>query len=162
MTSLGCVPEEASLEPAETVYGTPVDSHDHHLSEDFVDKRGLTALGGASIAVGLGVLGALIDLATGSGLRTVFAILFIAGCAISAALVHTEDLLAAVIMPPLVYLGLAFLGASIQHSNLTGGWFRQQTIEMASSLVLNAPTLIIATIVSVVIAVLRRSRSRAA
>lgn len=152
--------EEAALPEAESgVYGSTMT--DHHLSEMVVDKRGLTAMGGASIAIGLGLLGAIIDVATGSGLRATFAVLFILGCVLSAALVHREDLLAAVIMPPLAYMALAFVGAAFQHSNITGGWFRQQTIEMASSLVLDAPTLIIASILSFAIALYRAKLRRA-
>ena len=151
--------DEAALPEAESgVYGSTLT--EHHLSETVVDKRGLTAFGGASIAVGFGLLGAIIDVSTGSGLRAVFSVMFVLGCVLSAALVHREDLLAAVIMPPLVYMALAFVGASFQHSNITGGWFRQQTIEMASSLVLDAPTLILATVLSFAIALYRRKVPR--
>lgn len=153
--------EEAAIaDVGSGVYGG--EHHEHHLSEDFGDKRGLTALGGASIAVGLGLVGAIIDVTTGSGLRLVFGVLFILGCVISAARVHTEDLLAAVVMPPLVYMALAFAGAAMEHSNLTGGWIRQQTIEMGSALVFGAPTLIIATVLSFSIALLRSRMRKAA
>lgn len=131
----------------------------HHLAEMVADRRGLTAIGGASIAVGLGLIGAIIDVSTGDGLRVVFGTLFIIGCLISAAAVHVEDLMAAVIMPPLAYLLAAFVGSALDKSSLTGGWFRQQSVEMASNLVLDAPVLIIATVASVAIAFLRHQRA---
>lgn len=129
--------------------------HEHHMTDLVADRRGLTAFGGAAIAIGLGLLGAIIDVTSGEGLRGTFTVLFIAGCVISALLVHAEDLMAAVIMPPLVYLGLAFVGTALDGSKVSGGWFKQQTVEMGSALVLGAPTLLIASAASVLIALVR-------
>lgn len=155
-TELNEEPVESELYSGHGDHGHP---HAHHLAEMVADRRGLTAIGGASIAIGLGLLGAVIDVTTGQGLRGTFSVLFIAGCVISALLVHAEDLMAAVIMPPLVYLALAFIGTTLDGSSVGGGWLRQQTIEMGSALVLLAPTLIIAGVASVVIALVRYRRS---
>src|SRR3954471_7046595 len=90
-------------------------AHDHHLhlpaGAHVADRRGLTATGAVTIALTLGVIGALIDVNTGRGLRTVFALCFIVGSALAAMLVHREDLKASVIMPPLTYCVLALIGA---------------------------------------------------
>jgi hypothetical protein len=127
----------------------------HHAAASIGDRRGLTAAGGVGIAVLLGLAGGAYDVLTGSGLRLVFAVAFIAGCALAALLVHTEDLLAAVIMPPLVYLLLAFIGAVVERRGQTGSFFAQQTLEMANSLILDAPVLLIATGLALIIAGVR-------
>jgi len=129
----------------------PPAAHAAHV----VDRRGLTATGAVAVALVLGALGGFIDVMTGPGLRTVFAVCFIAGCAIAALRVHREDLLAAVIMPPLVYVVIAFGAGAFSHTGAAGGWLTRQALELATSLVLGAPVLLGATALSFVIAVVR-------
>ncbi|MCU1589474.1 MAG: hypothetical protein JWP11_730 [Frankiales bacterium] len=119
------------------------------------DRRGLTAVGAVTVALVLGAAGGLIDVMTGPGLRTVFALSFIAGCAFAALRVHREDLVAAVIMPPLVYVVLALLAGAFSKTAGVGGWMTRQALELATSLVLGAPVLLTATAVAFVIAVVR-------
>jgi uncharacterized membrane protein YjjP (DUF1212 family) len=128
------------------------------------DRRGLTAFGAVTVALLLGAAGGLIDVLTGPGLRTVFAITFIAGCAIAALKVHREDLLAAIVMPPLVYVVIALLAGAFSKTAGVGGVLTRQALELATSLVLGAPVLLTATALSFVIAVVRgiSGRRRAA
>ena len=144
-------PTERSATQAEAV----VDEEPH--SGHVVDRRGLTAMGAVAVALLLGAGGGLVDVLTGPGLRTVFAVCFIAGCAIAAFTVHREDLVAAVVMPPLVYVVLALLaGAFSQTADaVAGSMLTRQALELASSLVLGAPVLLTATGVAFVIAVAR-------
>ncbi|HVE99369.1 MAG TPA: DUF6542 domain-containing protein [Mycobacteriales bacterium] len=109
------------------------------------DERGLTATGAVAVAVGAGLAGATIDVLTGSGLRTVFAVLFVLGCAIAAYKVHREDLLAAVVIPPLAYVALAFMAALGRASGVGGSFITQQILELFAALVLGAPALLTAT-----------------
>ncbi len=132
----------------------PAEQH-HHSTASVGDRRGLTAVGAVAIALVLGLAGGAYDVLTGSGLRLVFAVAFIAGCAIAALLVHPEDLLAAVIMPPLVYLALTFVGGVVERSDQTGSFFAQQALEMANSLILDAPVLLTATGLALIIAGVR-------
>ena len=120
-----------------------------------VDKRGLTAVGAVTVALVLGAAGGLIDVLTGPGLRTVFAICFVAGCAFAALKVHREDLLATIVMPPLVYVALALLAGAFSKTAPVGGWVTRQALELATSLILGAPVLLTATGVAFVIAVVR-------
>lgn len=120
-----------------------------------VDRRGLTAFGAVSLALVLGAAGGLVDVLTGEGLRTVFAICFIAGCALAALKVHREDLVAAVVMPPLVYAVMALLAGAFSQTAAVGGVLTRNALELATSLVLGAPVLLTATAVSFVIAVVR-------
>ncbi|MDX6199391.1 MAG: hypothetical protein QOJ79_2542 [Actinomycetota bacterium] len=119
------------------------------------DRRGLTALGAVTVALVLGAAGGFIDVMTGPGLRTVFAISFIAGCAFAALKVHREDLIATVVMPPLVYVALALLAGAFSKTGAVGGWMTRQALELASSLVLGAPVLLTATALAFAIAVVR-------
>ncbi|HWL35455.1 MAG TPA: DUF6542 domain-containing protein [Frankiaceae bacterium] len=125
------------------------------------DSRGLTAAGAVAVALGFGALGAVIDVVTGSGLRTVFAVLFIAGCAIAAYKVHREDLLAAVVIPPLAYVALALAANLGSGSDAGGSFVKQQLLELAATLITKAPALLIATGLAATIALARRAAFRA-
>jgi cation transporter-like permease len=133
-------------------------SHVHGVH--VADKRGLTAVGAVTVALVLGALGGLIDVLTGPGLRTVFAICFIAGCAFAALKVHREDLRATVVMPPLVYVALALVAGAFTQTAAVGGWMTRQALELATSLVLGAPVLLTATGLAFAIAVVRAFLSR--
>jgi hypothetical protein len=119
------------------------------------DRRGLTAFGAVSVALVLGALGGLIDVLTGPGLRTAFAICFVLGCAFAALRVHREDLVAAVVMPPLVYAVLALLAGAFSKTTAVGSWLTRNALELATSLVLGAPVLLTATGLALVIALVR-------
>lgn len=137
----------------------PAEAHPHS-TVSVGDRRGLTATGAVAIALVLGLAGGAYDVATGSGLRTVFAVAFILGCALAALTVHYEDLLAAVIMPPLVYLVLAFVGGVVEQTGQTGSFLAQQALEMANSLILGAPVLLSATGLALLIAGARALMAR--
>src|SRR3954447_4288447 len=131
----------------------PGATHPHGVH--VVDRRGLTAVGAVSVALLLGAAGGFIDVMTGPGLRTVFAVCFIAGCAFAALKVHREDLIATVVMPPLVYVALALLAGAFSKTAGVGGVLTRQALELATSLVLGAPVLLTATALAFVIAVVR-------
>ena len=121
------------------------------------DTRGLTATGAVAVALGFGALGAVIDVVTGSGLRTTFAVLFVVGSAVAAYKVHREDLLAAVVIPPLVYVALAFAANLGSRTTVGGSWVKQQVLELVAALIMKAPALLIATGLAAVIALVRRA-----
>lgn len=125
-----------------------------------VDGRGLTAVGAVTVALLLGAAGGFIDVMTGPGLRTVFAVCFIAGCAFAALKVHREDLVATVVMPPLVYVALALVAGAFSQTAAVGGLLTRQALELATSLVLGAPVLLTATGIAFAIAVVRAVAGR--
>ena len=143
---------------------TTTAEHHHHLpaGAHVADKRGLTAFGAVTIAMALGLLGGTIDVITGPGLRTVFAIFFIAGCALAAVLVHREDLLATVVMPPLLYVALALFAAGVEFSGVTGGWLSHQISETVTALILGTWTLVSAVAAAAVVAIYRVATGHAA
>ena len=122
------------------------------------DRRGLTATGAVALALLLGVLGGAFDVLTGPGLREVFAVSFVTGCVLATLTVHREDLLAAVVMPPLVYVALVLLGGVVERAASSGSFLVQQAIELVNALVLGAPVLLLATGLSLLVALVRRRR----
>lgn len=142
----------------------PAPAHGHHLpaGAHVADRRGLTATGAVTVAVALGLLGAVIDVSTGRGLRTLFAICFVLGSALATLLVHREDLKAAVVMPPLTYCAVAFLGGVLSNATADGSFLKQQGLELLTSLVIGAPVLFAATGAALVIALVRGMTGRRA
>jgi hypothetical protein len=131
----------------------PAAAHPHAVH--VADRRGLTAVGAVTVALVLGAVGGFIDVMTGPGLRTVFGICFIAGCAFAALKVHREDLIATVVMPPLVYVALALVAGAFSQTVAVGSVLTRQALELATSLVLGAPVLLTATGLAFAIAVVR-------
>lgn len=116
-------------------------------------------MGAVTIALAFGFLGAFVDVQTGRGLRTVFALCFVLGSALAALLVHREDIKATVVMPPLTYCVLALIGAGIGHSEVAGSFYKQQALELVSALITGAPVLYAATGAALIIALTRAFRS---
>lgn len=148
----GSVPEVSSIEQGEHHLHLPAGAH-------VADRRGLTATGAVTIALALGFIGAAIDVQTGRGLRTTFAVFFILGSALAALLVHREDIKATVVMPPLTYCVLALIGATLGHTGAAGSFVKSQALELVSALILGAPVLYAATGAALAIAVVRALRS---
>jgi hypothetical protein len=140
------------------------DGEHHHLhlpaGAHVADRRGLTAVGAVAIGLAIGFLGAVIDVRTGRGLRTTFAVCFVTGSALAALLAHREDLKATIVMPPLTYCALALIGAGIGHSGGQGSFMKQQALELVSSLISGAPVLYAATAVALLIALIRLRTAR--
>lgn len=125
------------------------------------DRRGLTAAGGTLLVLTAGSAGLVYDLATGTGLRVVFAVCFIAACCAAALLVHREDLFAMVVMPPLAYLVFSVAAAVVERAP-NGSLLSQQAVGLANTVVLGAPVLLSATagagLIGLARAVLARQR----
>lgn len=113
-----------------------------------------------ALALLLGTIGGAYDVVTGPGLRTVFGVFFVAGCVAAAATVHREDLRAAVVMPPLVYVALALLGSAVERAGDPGSFVTRQAVELVHALVVGAPVLLTATALALLVAVGRDLRSR--
>ena len=140
--------------------GQPRGEHHLHLpaGAHVADRRGLTATGAVAIGLALGLIGAVIDVKTGPGLRTTFAVCFVTGSALAAALVHREDLRAAVVMPPLTYCALAVIGGFLGERGTPGGFLTDSGVELLDALVLRAPVLFVATAAALAIALVRKLR----
>lgn len=137
---------------------------EHHVhlpaGAHVADRRGLTATGAVVVAFALGLVGAVIDLKTGRGLRSAFEISFVIGTALAAALVHREDLKAAVVLAPYTYCGLAIVAGIFGRSGGSGSFARRSAVALMDALLLHAPVLFLATGLALVIVLVRRSRYR--
>lgn len=116
---------------------------------------GLRASGAVAVALGCGLAGGLIDVLTGPGLRLSFALSFVVGCALAALAVRRRDLAAAVVAPPLVYVVIALAAGAVRGTGATGSWLVRQVMGLFTALVLEAPVLLVATGVALVIALAR-------
>lgn len=116
---------------------------------------GLPASGAIALALGAGIGGGAVDVLTGSGLRAAFAVSFVLGCLLAAALVRRESLLAAVVTPPLAYVALALAAAALQGDGSSTSWLMKQIFELLTALITGAPVLIAATVGAVVVAAVR-------
>jgi hypothetical protein len=115
------------------------------------DTSGLTAFGAVVLVLLLGCVAGAIDLVTGQGLGLVFGIGFVLGCTLAALAVHSEDLRAMAVMPPLLYVALTLLGGVVEPRSETSGFLERQAVELASALVFNAPVLFVGTGLAVVV-----------
>ena len=121
------------------------------------DRRGLTALGAVVLTLVLSGAAGAVDVLTGPGLRTVFAVGFLTSCLLAAVSVHRQDLVAVVVMPPLVYAALVLLAGLAESGGSSGSLLLHQAIELFNGLVLGAPVLLAGTAIAAVIALLRRA-----
>lgn len=96
------------------------------------------------LIVGVGLAAAGIDVATGTGLRTAFAVCFVLACGLTAGAVHHEDLLAVVVMPPLLFLLLATAGSVLDGGGSVGTWVVRRTLDVVTAMVTEAPVLFVA------------------
>jgi hypothetical protein len=140
-----------------TTHPSPVRTPQRHAPALVGDSRGLTATGAVAVALGFGIAGGVIDVLTGEGLRAAFAVLFVLGCAIAAYKVHREDLLAAVVIPPLAYVAIAIVANLGSRTTIGGSFLKQQVLELMTALVTKAPALLIATGLAAVIALVRHA-----
>ena len=124
------------------------------------DRRGLTAAGAVLLTLVLGGAGVAYDVVTGSGLRAVFAVCFVASSALAALLVHREDLRATIVMPPLLYVALALFGGVVDTSSAGGAMPVRAALGLLNALLLGAPVLVAATAAAVVVAAVRAMRGR--
>ena len=133
---------------------SPVRSDSDHRVR-VVDRRGLPTAAAVMLAIALAFFGGAVDAATGSGLRTLFAICFVGGSMLAALLVRQTGLLATVVMPPLVYVAVALAAAGLQLSDTTGSFLTQELLELATALVTGAPVLVIGTLLTAAVAGVR-------
>ncbi len=118
---------------------------------------GLTAPGVAVIVLGASALGAIIDSIVRSDLGPFFAIMFVASSVYAATQVRRRDLLAAVIVPPLVFLTILGVHELISPTGTSRAMI-DLTGDLVSTLALNAPTLWIGTGAAAVIVFVRHRR----
>ena len=114
--------------------------------------RGVTGPAAAIFALIIAGIGGAIDIATGPGLRLIFAICLIGGSAIAALVVRRRDVLWVVFAPPLICVAIALISIPLTDHSLIG--------LAADYLTHGFPPIAIATGVAAIIAVLRKLGDR--
>lgn len=108
----------------------------------------------AVLLVAIGLAAGAIDATTGSGLRTTFAIFFVTGCALVAALGRAQDRLAILVMPPLVYAAVSVVfGGDDTGATKPSPW--NHLLAVVSTLITGAPVLLLATGVVALVTLVR-------
>jgi hypothetical protein len=124
---------------------------------------GLSILGATLLMTAGGAVGAAADLAVFQHLGWLFGVGFVAACLVAAGRMHDHDLIAAVILPPLVYgLITITVGAVDPSDGGNGPGLKNKAIDVGTELIFRAPVLIVAMVVVVAIAGIRHRRVRAA
>lgn len=120
--------------------------------------RGLSAASALALGSALAAGAGAYDVMTGTGLRRVFAAGLVLGAVVAATLVRRDGLKAAVVMPPLLHAAVA-LGAALAEKTGAGGpWYVREALEAATTIVLGAPALLVATGAALGVAVVRATR----
>jgi hypothetical protein len=124
-------------------------------------KRGLTILGAVLITLACGYLGAVFDLIVFGHLAWFFGVGFVGGCFFAASRVHDDDLIGAVILPPLVYAAITItVGLVHPADGGSGSGLKNDILNVGSELILRAPPLIVAMIVVIGVTGVRYRRVR--
>ncbi|MDQ1626520.1 MAG: hypothetical protein QOI54_264 [Actinomycetota bacterium] len=115
-------------------------------------RPGLTAPGGALLGVLVLGAAAALDLALGDTLGLGFRVTFILCCVLLAGALRVRSLLAAVVLPPLLYAGAA---AVQTWSGGQAAGRREMALDVATTLALSAPTLFVGTALAAAVALTR-------
>ena len=116
---------------------------------------GLSGVGAVLLTLGLGLGGALVDVLTGPGLRAVFAVCFVTGCVLAALRVRRSALVVAVVAPPLVYAAIALVVGVVSGSSTSGSLLVRHGLDLFTALVLEAPALMVGSLLSLLVACAR-------
>lgn len=132
-----------------------------------VPTGGLSLPAAAALAIVVSAAGVAYDLATGTGLRRVFAACFVAGCVLAAGAVRRDRLRPVLPLPPLVYLlmaAAAAVGSGPAGSGPASRAVRAVAAELGiatfSTLALTAPALLAGTGLTVLIVLVRGAAGR--
>ncbi|MBL7501407.1 hypothetical protein I6A84_36565 [Frankia sp. CNm7] len=126
------------------------------------NRRGLTAFGAALVTLIIGAVGAVADVAVFGSLGWIFGVLFVLACLGTALRTHVDDLVGVVIMPPLAYAAITVAVGFLHPATGSGGGLRTKAIDIGSELILRAPSLLIAELLVIVIALVRARRATVA
>lgn len=118
---------------------------------------GRSPVAAVSLAAGAALGGGAIDLATGNGLRAVFAVSFVLGCAAAAYRIRLRRTGVAVVMPPLLYATAALLAAISQPDTASSATVTRVGLDLFTNLILGAPVLVVAVVTVASVVALRRA-----
>lgn len=93
----------------------------------------------------IAAVGAVVDLATGEGLRPFSSGCYCAGAILATALVRRSRRFAPVVATPLAYVLMAVIGGLMEPPGGAGSWLRSMAVSVGTQLATGAPVLYIGT-----------------
>ncbi len=123
---------------------------------------GLSATGAALLATLLTCAGVLVDIVVSRGLHWGFTAGFVVACAWVATRVEGRHLLAAVTIPPWVFVIGVLLAQQVLGLSGSGSWLLREATDTSTKLALNAPLLLGGEALAAAIALTRLVRRRRA
>lgn|GEM_PF-2285294 len=126
------------------------------------NRRGLTALGASLVVLIIGAVGATADVTVFGHLGWIFGVFFVLACVASTLRTHVDDLVGVAIMPPLVYAAIATGVGFLHPATGSDGGLKTKAIDIGSELILRAPSLLIAELLVIIIALVRARRATVA
>jgi hypothetical protein len=111
----------------------------------------------------IGGIGAAADILVSGSLGLIFGIFFVLACVVAALRAHVDALVGVVITPPLAYAVITVaVGFLHPADGGSGGGLRTKAIDIGSELILRAPSLLIAELAVILIALFRARRAAVA
>ncbi|MEI6372855.1 MAG: DUF6542 domain-containing protein [Actinomycetes bacterium] len=120
---------------------------------------GLSWTRGSLIIIGVTVVAAFIDAFLRHGLGTITGLALIGSSAFVAMRLKRADIWAAVIMPPLAFLAAIATAGQLSVAS-TGSLISRQALNIVTGLSLNAPWILAATLIALLIVLIRRHREK--
>lgn len=119
---------------------------------------GLTWNRATALIIGVTVAAALLDAVLRHGIGAITGVALVLSSAAAALTLRRSDIWAAVVMPPLAFLAALLTAGQLTVSS-SGSLLSRQALNVVTGLSLNAPWLIAATVIALVIVLVRRRRT---
>ena len=119
---------------------------------------GLTWSRATALIVGVTVAAAFLDAVLRHGIGAITGVALVLSSAAAALTLRRSDIWAAVVMPPLAFLAALLTAGQLTVSS-SGSLLSRQALNIVTGLSLNAPWLIAATVIALVIVLVRRRRT---
>lgn len=118
--------------------------------------HGITAIGAGVLALAVTLLAAILDAVFTRSFGWLFTIGFLLGCLYVGLRVRRRELLASVVVPPLVFATTVVIAGQFLPVTSDSGWLTRQVLDLATTLALGAPVLLGGTALAGAIALGRR------
>jgi len=104
--------------------------------------HGITAIGAGVLALAVTLLAAILDAIVTRSFGWLFTIGFLLGCLYVGLRVRRRELLASVVIPPLVFATTVVIAGQFLPVTSDSGWLTRQVLDLATTLALGAPVLL--------------------
>ena len=124
-----------------------------------VPRHTLTGPAAVVLALGVCLVGALVDELTGRGLGLLFDVCFVVGCVLGALRVRRSGLRTIAVAPPLLYAFVTGLTSTLRGSSAPRG-LETRVMDLVTEIVFGAPALVAGTLLTLGVVLLRVAQRR--